>query len=89
MVKCSICLDKIKSKDVKTTSCKHSFHEECIDKWFQLNYTCPYCRTNLSKPVIRRRIFNIFKQEYSYDVNGEVIIVDDHSYYTALAYAFD
>lgn len=39
---CPICLQDMKTK--KTLSCSHSFHKNCIDKWFKIKNTCPTCR---------------------------------------------
>lgn len=40
---CSICLEKINSELV-TLECGHSYHQECISKWLDIETTCPYCR---------------------------------------------
>jgi hypothetical protein len=40
---CSICLDYI-TNDYKKTNCNHIFHNQCLDKWFEHNNTCPLCR---------------------------------------------
>ena len=40
------------------TTCNHSFHLKCIDKWTKINNSCPTCRTrniyanNLKKKLI-------------------------------------
>jgi hypothetical protein len=44
---CTICLLDYKEETKKTTECNHIFHQECLDKWLQTNYTCPLCRTEL------------------------------------------
>jgi len=44
--KCSICLEEL--KDCITTTCKHSFHEKCINELFNNNMNnCPMCRENI------------------------------------------
>ena len=43
---CSICLNDEVHCDI-TTSCNHSFHKECLDKWLDRHDTCAYCRTYL------------------------------------------
>ena len=58
---CSICLQKMKHKC--KLNCGHSFHLECISKWFNENIlrTCPICRErepciNSNVPYIRQSI---------------------------------
>ena len=46
-IECIICLDKLSEKPIKTTSCMHIFHEECIDNWIKNNTSCPICRNTL------------------------------------------
>ena len=41
---CGICIEKMKMNDiVREMTCKHSFHIDCIDQWFEKKCTCPYC----------------------------------------------
>ena len=46
--KCTICHEPIKESDATAElSCRHQFHQECIDEWFDHNPdnpTCPLCR---------------------------------------------
>lgn len=45
MKECSICLSGIEcSKNHYITECIHHFHEECFQKWYRRNKTCPLCR---------------------------------------------
>ena len=50
---CSVCHNNLKdnnSRGITKLSCNHSFHMDCINKWFlqcndnNLNQTCPICR---------------------------------------------
>ncbi|CAN8014263.1 unnamed protein product [Ixodes persulcatus] len=43
---CSICLEDLdgSSKQMQT-SCGHSFHEHCLEKWYKTDQSCPNCRT--------------------------------------------
>ena len=45
---CPVCLEKFKGleNDINKSilSCGHSFHDNCINKWFEDNKTCPICR---------------------------------------------
>lgn len=41
---CSICLcDFEESEKVRLLSCKHNFHQSCIDRWLLKNNQCPLC----------------------------------------------
>ena len=44
---CSICLENISSNQI-LLNCNHTFHKQCIDKWFLTNTNCPNCRTILN-----------------------------------------
>uniref|UniRef100_A0A6U8UNG5 RING-type domain-containing protein n=1 Tax=Zooxanthella nutricula TaxID=1333877 RepID=A0A6U8UNG5_9DINO len=46
---CSICLDEFDSETpfVKTKTCSHLFHKQCLKGWLQVNRTCPLCREDL------------------------------------------
>ena len=45
---CVICQEDIKLNDiVRIIKCKHSFHINCIDKWFIENKKCPMCKYEL------------------------------------------
>lgn len=42
---CLICLSNFKHDDeVLTLPCIHSFHKNCIYKWFEISNICPECR---------------------------------------------
>ena len=43
---CSICLDKNEKKWIKS-HCNHLYHHECLEKWIQINKSCPICREQL------------------------------------------
>jgi len=44
---CSICIEKYTDADnVISLQCNHNFHKECIEKWLNINLSCPYCRNN-------------------------------------------
>jgi len=45
---CSICFDEINSLDIiRELNCNHSFHINCIEKWFCSSTHCPLCRKDL------------------------------------------
>ena len=43
---CLICLDDYEpEEDLRVMSCKHFFHQNCVDKWLQVGRNnCPACR---------------------------------------------
>ena len=42
---CSICLNKDLNKEIFNLECKHKFHLDCINKWWQTgNVFCPLCK---------------------------------------------
>lgn len=51
---CSICFQDITAKPVVVTSCKHSFHSDCLNRWVVQcedsgnKVACPLCRKGLS-----------------------------------------
>ncbi|XP_022989093.1 E3 ubiquitin-protein ligase ATL41-like [Cucurbita maxima] len=53
-VECAVCLCAVENGEEARVlpNCKHTFHLECIDKWFGLHSTCPICRTEAA-PMIR------------------------------------
>ena len=50
IVNCSICQDIFNYNDIirSIKSCKHKFHIDCIDKWFEKNKKCPICRVDIT-----------------------------------------
>jgi len=48
---CGICRDELVD-DIKTLSCNHVFHTECIDSWTARVPSCPFCRVYLPEAVI-------------------------------------
>ncbi|CAI9753693.1 unnamed protein product [Fraxinus pennsylvanica] len=49
-LECAVCLCEISDgeKARLLPKCKHGFHVECIDMWFQSHSTCPLCRNPVS-----------------------------------------
>jgi len=46
---CSICICNLSTGDkVRNLPCKHLFHQECIDKWFELQSFCPLCKRTIA-----------------------------------------
>ncbi|KDP35200.1 hypothetical protein JCGZ_09359 [Jatropha curcas] len=44
---CAVCLSEfVEDESVRNLKCKHLFHKDCVDQWFQqCRSTCPLCRT--------------------------------------------
>ncbi|CAB4276189.1 unnamed protein product [Prunus armeniaca] len=49
---CCICLCAYDDgTELRELPCHHHFHCTCIDKWLQINATCPLCKFNILKSV--------------------------------------
>lgn len=50
---CPVCLTEFGPEDNLRLlpTCKHVFHQECIDAWFDEHSTCPLCRASLTGVV--------------------------------------
>ena len=46
---CLICLDDYQpEEDIRVMSCRHAFHQTCVDEWLQTGRNnCPACRTTV------------------------------------------
>ena len=49
---CSICFEKLVSKDTQIIHCGHEFHNDCIDKWLEKENSCPLCRGLIDHRII-------------------------------------
>jgi len=50
---CCICTETFEpSREIKRTTCKHYFHEDCLGKWLRVSTSCPLCRENLEKTTL-------------------------------------
>ena len=47
---CTICRDTFVEGDSirQLNQCKHYYHTNCIDTWFEEHHTCPHCRQDIS-----------------------------------------
>ena len=43
---CCICLEKIETKKIIMSDCKHEMHVKCARKWFNESPNCPFCRSD-------------------------------------------
>lgn len=49
---CSVCFEKFIDSDMcRELTCKHLYHQTCIDKWLGGHITCPICREECGKGV--------------------------------------
>jgi hypothetical protein len=48
---CSICLASSPDGGTTTLPCGHAFHGVCVNKWFENQSTCPYCRDDVNLRV--------------------------------------
>ena len=46
---CSVCQSNIQPNEVvrRLNACNHSFHDRCIDTWFEQDVHCPICRHDI------------------------------------------
>ena len=51
---CTICLNDIENNQIvrEINKCKHCFHVECADKWFEEHITCPNCRQDIRAEIV-------------------------------------
>jgi len=51
---CSVCLTALKTDDqAMKLTCGHTFHHQCVYRWFERAHICPNCRCNLETEVIQ------------------------------------
>jgi len=54
---CSICQEEL-HRGTRLRACQHTFHDQCIEQWLQLNTRCPVCRhdvRDLQPEIVIRR----------------------------------
>lgn len=49
---CSICFEKLVSKETRIVHCGHEFHHNCIEKWLEKKNSCPLCRGLIDHKII-------------------------------------
>lgn len=49
LLQCLICLDDYNPEDeLRVLTCKHTFHQACVDRWLETGRNnCPACRTKV------------------------------------------
>lgn len=50
---CAVCQDALETDNQvrRLNACGHSFHQECIDTWFERSVQCPVCRHDVREPA--------------------------------------
>jgi hypothetical protein len=43
---CHICYENVIEGVRLKCKCKKIYHSECLERWLQINQTCPICRSN-------------------------------------------
>ncbi|KAM1748386.1 hypothetical protein ACFX1T_009271 [Malus domestica] len=69
---CVICLGDLEDGDLVRLlpSCKHVFHNPCIERWFWGHTNCPVCRSAIDVPIAS--VASTLPVEYSHDHVGQV-----------------
>ena len=68
---CNICKDEI--EEGIELKCLHVFHKICVKEWFNINQTCPLCRTSFIDKIIK-----LIKIEEKFDLeNFKNYILED------------
>ncbi|KAF4042269.1 Ring finger domain [Phytophthora infestans] len=44
---CVVCMEALTSPCAELPTCRHQFHERCIEPWLKMHSTCPTCRHQL------------------------------------------
>ncbi len=46
---CSICLIDFEDQEeiIRLPVCNHCFHKDCLQKWIEALFDCPYCRSDI------------------------------------------
>ncbi|MED6106502.1 hypothetical protein PIB30_005130 [Stylosanthes scabra] len=72
-VDCPVCLSEFEEGETGRIlpTCKHSFHTECIDMWFQSHSTCPVCRAPVEPPKEPEVVITVCESEPGSSSQGE------------------
>ncbi|KAG8375515.1 hypothetical protein BUALT_Bualt10G0107800 [Buddleja alternifolia] len=50
---CCICLAKyVNNDELRELPCSHFFHKECVDKWLNINASCPLCKAEVGETIL-------------------------------------
>ncbi|ESW09206.1 hypothetical protein PHAVU_009G109000 [Phaseolus vulgaris] len=60
-LECTVCLSKFEDTETLRLlpKCKHAFHMNCIDKWFESHSTCPLCRRRVEAGDIKNLNYSL------------------------------
>ncbi|GLJ38582.1 hypothetical protein SUGI_0786670 [Cryptomeria japonica] len=76
---CVICCSKFEQneKGRELPKCNHRFHVNCIDKWFELQSTCPICRMNVEDAISDEK--GRIEEEDHFSIVADDIVIDMRS----------
>lgn len=60
---CSICLNSLKK--TRSLPCRHKFHPKCIERWIEINNSCPICRKPIEDNDVEIFIKNVVFDFYT------------------------
>ena len=67
---CRICLEKIK-KLTKLNKCEHEFCNACILEWGNVSNTCPICKTEFTKLIMKDTVMKMRKKRLKMEEEEE------------------
>ena len=71
---CAICLDELKEGvNVRTLSCNHVFHVDCIDPWLMEHHNCPLCKDDIIAPRAELLLHQDIELEQEEEQDGRVM----------------
>jgi len=74
---CPICHELLDYTSV-SGRCNHNFHFGCLDRWLQLNSSCPYCRDEINH-LINPENNETYLYERQFDESLDIIDWDEES----------
>ncbi|KAE9601469.1 hypothetical protein Lal_00023794 [Lupinus albus] len=85
-VECAVCLSEFEDGESGRVlpKCKHSFHIECIDMWFESHSTCPICRVHVEAPPQPEVVVNVSEPGSSSELNRTGVAIYSSSSFVSL-----
>ena len=86
---CPICICDIdETSSIYKLRCGHTFHTECLRKWFFRNKTCPLCRYDATHVTLDRD-FNMIDLYHYLAKNHKVKSIKEHMKYIYITYGIN